>query len=236
MKALVARALAKRVKDGEVLGLGSGTTVELAVDQIGQRIARENIRVTVVPTSYRIAMVAEASGLQVLTPGLARELDWGFDGADEIDDNFNAIKGRGAAMLLEKIVAKRVKDFVIIASEEKMVSRLGSKTPVPIEVIPEALHLVNKELKHLGAREVVTREASAKYGPIITEHGNIVLDAWFDHVEPKMEAAIKSITGVVESGIFAGYVTEVLIAKTDGVWSRKRVNGRVVEELIEKAS
>ena len=235
MKAIVARALAKRVKDGDVLGLGSGTTVELAVDQIGQRIARENIRVTVVPTSFRIAMVAEASGLQVLSPGLARELDWGFDGADEIDDNFNVIKGRGAAMLLEKIVAKRLKSYVIIASEEKMVSRLGTRVPIPLEVIPEALHLVTKELTALGAREIVTREASAKYGPIITEHGNIVLDAWFDNVEPKLEGMLKAITGVVESGLFAGYVSEILIAKTDGVWSRRRINGKIVEELIERA-
>lgn len=234
MKAIVARALAKRVKDGDVLGLGSGTTVELAVDQIGQRIARENIRVTVVPTSYRIAMVAEASGLQVLSPSLARDLDWGFDGADEIDDNFNVIKGRGAAMLLEKIVAHRVKEFVIIASEEKMVSRLGSRVPVPVEVVPEAFHLVKKGLTALGARELVMRESSSKYGPVITEHGNIVVDAWFDNVEPKLENEIKMITGVVESGLFCGYIHEVLIAKADGVWSKRRKNGKVVEELIEK--
>jgi ribose 5-phosphate isomerase A len=234
MKALVARALAKRVKDGDVLGLGSGTTVELAVDQIGQRIARENISVTVVPTSYRIAMTAEASGLQVLAPSLARELDWGFDGADEIDDNFNVIKGRGAAMLLEKIVARRVKEFVIIASEEKMVTRLGTRVPVPVEVVPEALHLVKKGLTALGARELVMRETSAKYGPVITEHGNIVLDAWFDHVEPKLEGEIKLITGVVESGLFCGYIHEILIAKADGVWSKRRKAGKVVEELIEK--
>lgn len=233
MKALVARALAKRVKDGDVLGLGSGTTVELAVDQIGQRIARENIRVTVVPTSIRIATVAEASGLQVLNSSHAKDLDWGFDGADEIDDNFNVIKGRGAAMLMEKIVAKRIQHYVIIASEEKMVSRLGARFPIPIEVVPEALHLVQKELSALGAREAVLREATSKYGPVITEHGNLVVDAWFGNVEPKLENVLKTITGVVETGLFCGMVHEVLIAKTDGVWSKKRVNGKVVEELIE---
>lgn len=234
MKALVARALAKRVKDGDVLGLGSGTTVELAVDQIGQRIARENIRVTVVPTSFRIAMVAESSGLQVLSPTLAKDLDWGFDGADEIDEDFNAIKGRGAAMLLEKIVAKRVKNYIIIVSEEKVVSRLGTRFPIPIEVVPEALHLVNKDLAALGARECVLREATTKYGPVMTEHGNIVVDAWFDNVEPKLEAMLKTITGVVETGLFCGCIHEALIAKTDGVWSKRRVNGKMVEELIEK--
>ncbi len=234
MKALVARALAKRVKDGDILGLGSGTTVELAVDQIGQRIARENIRVSVVPTSYRIATVAEASGLQVLAPSFSKELDWGFDGADEIDDAFNVIKGRGAAMLLEKIVARRVKEFVIIASEEKMVSRLGTRVPVPVEAVPEAVDIVKAGLSALGARELVIREASNKYGPIITEHGNVVIDAWFDNIEPKLELEIKTITGVVESGLFIGFAQEILIAKADGVWSKKRKNGKVVEELIEK--
>lgn len=235
MKALVARALAKRVKDGDVLGLGSGTTVELAVDQIGQRIIRENIRITVVPTSYRIAMVAEASGLQVLSPSLARELDWGFDGADEIDPQFNLIKGRGAAMLLEKIVAKRLKNWVIIASEDKMVSRLGTKSPIPLEVVPEALHLVKKEVLALGAREVTTRESNTKYGPIFTEHNNLVLDAWFEKVDAQLEAKLKNITGVVESGLFFGYANEILIAKTDGVWSQRRIDGKIIEELIEPA-
>ena len=232
MKALVARALAARVKDGDVLGLGSGSTVELAVDQIGQRVAREGLKVAGVPTSHRIAMIAAKAGIDVLSPVTPVELSWGFDGADEVDPAFNLIKGRGGAMLTEKILAKRVKAFVVIVSEDKLVQKLGMRHPIPVEVIPEATPLVTQLLSTLGAREVVLREATQKYGPVITEHNNVILDAWFDNIHPALEREIKQLTGVVESGLFVGTTREIIVASTTRVYSRTLKDGKVTETAL----
>lgn len=234
MKALVARALAKRVVDGEVIGLGSGSTAELAIDQIGQRIVRDKIRVIGVPTSYRTALIASAAGIEVLSPLSNVAIDWAFDGADEVDPQFNMIKGRGAAHLTEKIVARRAKQLLIIVSEDKIVSKLGTHHPVPIEVIPEAVHYVEQELKALGAKEVTIRPATNKYGPIITEHNNLVVDASFSDITPALDLKIKQITGVVETGLFCNFNQELLVAKSDGVYLQRLKDGRIEEELIER--
>ena len=233
MKTLVARALASRVKSGEIIGLGSGSTVELAIDQIGQRIAREGLQIFGVPTSYRIALIAAERGIQVLSSITCTELSWAFDGADEVDGQLNIIKGRGAAMLNEKILARRTKNLVIIVSDDKLVEKLGNRHPIPIEVVPEATYLVQKGLEGLGAREVKMRPSSEKYGPLVTEHNHLILDAWFDDIKPELEQQIKSLTGVVESGLFINtggtLVSELLVARKDAVFSVKLQKGKLVE-------
>ncbi len=235
-KALVARTLAKKVKDGDVIGLGSGSTAELAVAEIGKRIARDKIRVTGVPTSYRIALLAQDAGVQVLSPITDVKLAWAFDGADEVDPAFNMIKGNGAAMLSEKIVAKRAgANFLVIVTDDKFVDRLGTKFPVPVEVIPAALPLVLEGLKKLGAKEAAPRPSNSKYGPTISEHNNIVVDARFESIVPELELKIKSLTGVVESGLFINMTNELFVARESGVYSRKLVGGAMKEELVEAA-
>lgn len=232
-KALVAQTLAKRVKDGEVIGLGSGSTAELAISEIGKRIAQEKIRVTGVPTSYRIALLAQAAGIQVLSPITDVPLQWAFDGADEVDPSFNMIKGNGAAMLSEKIVAKRAgENFLVIVTDDKFVERLGSKFPIPIEVIPDALPLVLSGLRALGAKEAAPRPSNSKYGPTISEHNHIVVDARFENIEPSLELKIKSLTGVVESGLFIGMTKQILVARESGVWSRTLAGGAMKEEPL----
>ncbi len=233
MKAMVARYLANLVKDKAVIGLGSGTTAEMAIDQIGQRISREHISVSGVPTSYRTGLVASDAGIHVIPALHAPVLSWAFDGADEVDPQLNLIKGRGAAMLNEKIIAKLSKHLVIIISEEKLVPKLGTNFAVPIEIIPESLQLVRAELKNFGARDITLREAVNKYGPVVTEHNNLILDAWFDEILPSLENSLKSITGVVETGLFCGFNPEVLVAKSGGVFSLRLVEGKVREEKVE---
>lgn len=232
MKALVARALAARVQDGDVIGLGSGSTVELAVEQIGRRVRDDGLKLLGVPTSHRIARVADRAGLTVISPFSDIEPNWGFDGADEVDSQFNLIKGRGGAMLPEKIMARRVKDWVVIVSEDKLVDRLGTKHPIPLEVIPEALSIVESELRRLGAREIVLREATSKYGPVITEHNNLIADAWFPQVGPELDAQLKTLTGVVEHGLFVGMTKEILVSNADRVWRRRLDGGKIVEEQL----
>lgn len=222
MKEKVAQALAKRVKDGDTIGIGSGSTVELAVKFIGERIANEKLRVNGVPTSQRISLLSQQAGINVISPLVDAKLDWAFDGADEIDDNFAMIKGGGAAMLNEKIIAERSGKLVIIVTEEKLVKNLGDSFPVPVEVIPEAREFVLAQLKQLGAVKLEIRVGSGKYGPIMTEHNNIVIDSYFKNIKRSLATEIKAITGVVESGLFFDFTEEVLIARKDGVWCRKK--------------
>jgi ribose 5-phosphate isomerase A len=217
MKEIVAREVASRVKSGEVIGVGTGTTVDAAIEAIGERVKAEGMVVSVVPTSYQSAWRCQEHGLTVLAPTYRGMIAWGFDGADQVTANRWAIKGKGGAMLQEKILAKRCKSFTIIVDKSKLVERLGVGQPIPIEVIPEALTNVEFGLRDLGVKGVLLRTGSGKHGPIVTERGNIILDATFDTIEQNLEGRIKSITGVVESGLFIGCISEVLVADDSGV-------------------
>jgi len=219
MKEIVAQEIAKRVKSGDVIGVGTGTTVDAALTAIGQRVRSEGIHVSVVPTSYQSAWRCQELGLTVIYPGYRGHLSWGFDGADQVTKSRWAIKGKGGAMLQEKILAKRCKSFTLIVDQSKVVDSLGVGCPIPVEVIPSALALVEEGLRSLGAGEVTIRSGTGKHGPVITEAGNIILDAAFSKVGDKLERDIKSIVGVVDSGLFIGYASEVLVATATGVIS-----------------
>jgi ribose 5-phosphate isomerase A len=138
--------------------------------------------------------------------------DWLFDGADEVDPNRSLIKGRGGAMFKEKLLISSSPVNYIIVDDSKFVDKLGSKFPVPIEVFPQALLHAEKELQKLGVRELILRPAKGKDGPVITEAGNVILDAWFDDIPADTELRIKSITGVIESGLFINYNVEIMVA------------------------
>lgn len=230
MKEVVARELAKRIQPGETIGIGSGSTAELAILEIGKRIRKEGLCVSGVATSLRSASLAAEEGITVLFGTGNTAIDWAFDGADEVDPELNMIKGRGAAMLSEKIIAERVGGLVVLITAEKLVSQLGEIHPVPIEIIPSARSLVEKALSKLSCNECRVRQSSSKYGPVVTEHGNIVLDARFPQITQELERSIKGITGVVESGLFYNLAKEVLIAREDGIFSRKP--GQAQEEKL----
>lgn len=222
MKELLAQAVASRVVDGQTVGFGSGTTAEAAVREIGKRIANERIRVRAMATSQRVAELADEVGVTVLSPFSRAQLDWAFDGADEVDPKFALIKGRGAAMVSEKLVALRAKSFVIIVTEDKLVKRLGEKFAIPVAILPEALTSTREALSRLGATEVVVREGNGKYGPVISDQGHLVLDVRFAEVTYELEKLLKAIPGVIDSGLFVGYATEVLVAAPTGVYSLSR--------------
>ena len=220
MKEIVGRAIAGRVRDGEILGVGTGTTVDAALTEIGRRVREEGLKVSVVPTSYQSAWRCQELGLSVLSPAFNGYLSWGFDGADQINGERWAIKGKGGALLQEKLLARRCRSFVIIVDDSKVVSELGGGCPIPVEVVPEGLVLAMDGLKALGAREIVMRSGSGKHGPVITERGNILLDVTLPSVTKDSETMIKGIPGVMDSGLFIGYVTEVVVAsKEKGVYS-----------------
>ena len=209
------REIALQINNNQVIGIGTGSTADCAVQAIGERIKNEKLSVFGITTSKASSFKCAKARITVLDPlSFEGKLDFGFDGADEIDPQGRVLKGRGAAMLMEKIVAKRCRKYFIIADESKIVGTLGEKFPVPIEIIAEAVGVVKDALYDLGAKEITLRDSThGKYGPVITDAGNIILDVKFNAVRDNLEKEIKSIVGVVESGLFLGYANEILIYK-----------------------
>uniref|UniRef100_A0A7C2NSD7 Ribose-5-phosphate isomerase A n=1 Tax=Archaeoglobus fulgidus TaxID=2234 RepID=A0A7C2NSD7_ARCFL len=200
------------VKDGMVLGIGSGSTVEIFLDLLGKRIREEKIEVYGVPTSYQSYYAAIRNGIKIVDL-VEHEPELCIDGADQVDAKMNCIKGGGGAMTREKIVAKASKKVVIIVDESKLVEKLSM--PVPVEVIPFAYGYVSRKLKEIGA-EIRLRHGKGKVGPVITDSGNFILDCDFGVLEDerveRVERDIKLITGVVENGLFPKEMIDQVIA------------------------
>lgn len=208
-KQRVAERIAGELRDGDVVGLGSGSTSLLALQALATRASREGLRFCGIPTSYEVRMACTTLG--VPTRSLMEAWpDWYFDGADEVDPDHNLIKGRGGAMFQEKLILRGSPRNFILVDRGKLVERLGTKFAIPVEVQPLALRLVEAELRTLGATEIELRHGSGKDGPVFTEAGNLILDVRFLEVGPGLEREIKSITGVLESGLFQGYSVTVL--------------------------
>lgn len=205
----VARRVAARAKNGDVVGVGSGSTAYLTVVALGARARDEGLSITAIPTSAELALTCAAYGIATTTLHTARP-DWAFDGADEVDARNRLIKGRGGALLQEKLVIASSPVTYIVVDRSKRVDRLGSKFAVPVEVIPAAVHLACERLAALGAKDLKLRMATGKDGPVITELGNLLVDARFDAIDDGDEAAIAAIPGVVESGLFVAYPVQIV--------------------------
>jgi ribose 5-phosphate isomerase A len=210
-KQKVADEIAAKVKDGDTLGVGSGSTVYVALLAIAKKIKEEGLQVKAIPTSIEISLFCAKLGIP-LTTLFENKPDWLFDGADEVDPDKSLIKGRGGAMFKEKLLISSSPKSYIIVDDSKLVKKLGTNFPVPIEVFPQALLHVEEELKKLGSTELLLRPAKGKDGPIITENGNLILDARFNDIGKSMERDIKLITGVIESGLFINYNVEIIMA------------------------
>lgn len=208
-KELVANKIASMANDGDIIGIGSGSTSYMALLALAKRVRDEKLQIKAIPTSLEITVACAQLNIPV-TSLMEYKPDWAFDGADEIDCNLSLIKGRGGAMFKEKLLINSSPRTYIVADSSKMVSRLGINFPVPVEIFPHALTYVGQALGELFPREMNLRMAEGKDGPIITENGNLILDVWFDEIPDTMERAIKSITGVIESGLFIGYQVEII--------------------------
>ena len=210
IKQIVGReAVETLVKSGMKLGLGTGTTVIHAVRHIGFLLSEGKLKdILAVSTSFQTTIECEKLGIPIFTfnsKEIGGKLDLTIDGADEVDAKHRLIKGGGGALLLEKIAAYASASYAIVVDESKIVENLGIKFSVPVEVIPEARVPVSHALETLGA-QVILREALRKIGPVITEHGNILMDISFrEPFDPvAFEREINNIPGVVENGIFTG--------------------------------
>ncbi|GHV54361.1 ribose-5-phosphate isomerase A [Spirochaetia bacterium] len=209
------------VKSGMKLGLGTGSTAIHATRRIGSFVAAGKLTgIRAFATSFQTVLECEKWGIPLYSlnaPELGGKLDLCIDGADEIDTENRLVKGGGGALLMEKLAAYASASYAIVADETKLVENLGLAFPVPIEVIPEARLPVSMALEKLGA-EVFLREAVRKAGPVITEHGNLLLDIRFkDRIDPaRLEAEINHIPGVVENGFFTRIRPTVFISHGDG--------------------
>lgn len=203
---------ARLIKDNMVVGLGTGSTTAYAIKELGRRVAG-GLKMLGVPTSYQSAFLAAENGIPLTTLDEHPILDIDIDGADQVA-NFAAIKGGGAAHTREKIVARSARKFVVVADESKMSAILNHT--VPLEVIPFARKLVEKEVEELGGTTEV-RMGVSKDGPVISDNGNFILDADFGaiHDPASLDIALSQCTGIVEHGIFMN-VDTVYIGKKDG--------------------
>lgn len=205
----VANEIANKIKDGDIIGFGSGSTAYLTIKAIAEKMKKENIKITAIPTSYEVELLCNFLNIPTTTLQNAKP-DWSFDGADEVNQDNWMIKGRGGAMFREKLNIANSTITYILVDKTKLVKKLGENFAIPVECYPGSLNYVKEELLILGAKSVEIRRAEKKDGPIITESGNIILDARFDEISEHLEKDIKSITGVIESGLFIGYPVEVI--------------------------
>jgi ribose 5-phosphate isomerase A len=197
-------AAVQHIKDGFVVGLGSGSTAAYAIEALGDRIKRENLHILGIPSSYQAFQLALQNKIQITTLEEHPVVDLNIDGADQIDPQLNLIKGMGAALAREKIVAAAAKQTIIIADDKKYVQILGENNhPVPTEVLPFAIGLVMRRFENLGGKPVF-REAKGKLGPIISDNGNAIMDVTFGPIldAAKLEHEMKMIPGVIETGLF----------------------------------
>ena len=208
-KQLSAEAACDYVKDGMIVGLGTGTTAEFAVRKIG-KLVRDGLSIRGIPTSNRTKELAEAEGIPLIDFSESMFIDLTIDGADEIDGNLNMIKGGGAALLQEKIVASVSKVEIIVVNMTKLVDQLGA-FPLPVEVIPFGWQVVFNQLESLHGNPDLRLN---KGQPQVTDQGNYIIDCHFRKIEnPKLlEHQLNMIPGVVENGLFINLCTKMILA------------------------
>ena len=218
-KAIAAAKAVEEVRDGMPVGLGTGSTAAYAVKCLSDRV-RQGLKVTAVATSRATETLARRVGVPLISFQGLSSIDLTIDGADEIDDRFQAIKGGGGALLREKVIAAASTRVIIIVDSSKLVAQLG-KFPLPVEVVPFASEFVRARLAELGAR-VTLRSTDGT--PFLTDQGNYILDAALDKIPaPRAIAAtVAAIPGVAEHGLFLGEIDTIIIARGDMVEVRHR--------------
>jgi ribose 5-phosphate isomerase A len=217
LKRAAAEAAVGLVQPGMVVGLGTGSTAAFAIEALARR-HREGLRFVGIPTSERTATQAQAAGIPLTSFTEHRRIDLTIDGADEVENgSLNLIKGLGGALLREKIVAAASQRLAIIVDGSKLVDRLGTHSPVPVEVVAFGLEASQASLEVLGAS--VSVRASASGAPFVTDNGNRMVDCRFGPIaDPaRLQRRIRRIVGVVECGLFVGRADPVFVADRDGV-------------------
>jgi len=224
-KYMAAREALKHVCDAEVIGVGTGSTVDKFIELISRN--KSDFRDRLFTCSSLDTMLKLRSiGFNVVYPGSIERIDVYIDGADEVDKELNMIKGGGAALTLEKILTYYSEKRVFIVDYTKLVGTLGEKHPIPIDVLPWALLPVYNLLKRKGYNPVIRRSVKGKYGPVVSDVGGVIIDLYVKPSSPpEIERELKLIPGVIETGLFIGLADMVIVG-----WSNR------VEEFTRKRS
>ncbi|MFN9546131.1 MAG: ribose-5-phosphate isomerase RpiA [Cyanobacteriota bacterium] len=218
MKQAVATAAVTQIQDGMVLGLGSGSTAALMIQELGAKLRRGELKdIVAVTTSFQGEVLAAELGIPLQSLNAVNRIDLAIDGADEVDPALQLIKGGGACHVQEKLVACRADRFVVVVDGSKLVDRLNLGFLLPVEVLPGAWRQVKGQLAEMGG-EAQLRMAVRKAGPVVTDQGNLVLDVAFAGgiSDPQhLEQAINNLPGVLENGLFVNLTDQVLVGEIE---------------------
>ncbi len=217
-KRRAAIAAVKHVKDGFVVGLGTGSTVLYAILEIGRMVREGGQDIVGIPTSEKTKSIAIDAGIPLTTLDEHPQPDIAIDGADQVDGKLNMIKGLGAALTREKVLESAAKLLVIVVDETKLTNKLGLGQVVPVEVLPFAVTPVSKALRRMGGKPIL-RVSNSEGKPIKTDNGNFIVDVDFGPIDqPRvLEKEIHMIPGVIECGLFLGMADVVYVGCKDGV-------------------
>jgi ribose 5-phosphate isomerase A len=215
LKKRVAEAAVEYVRDGQIIGLGTGSTFRHVMATLAERV-NKGLRIRGVPTSLETARLAMAAGIPLLAYDAEWVVDLALDGADQVDPQLNLIKGGGGALLKEKIVAGAASRFVVLVDETKLVPVLGGTFPLPVEVVQFGWRVTAKQLEGFGCRVSPRMKDGAHF---VTEAGHYILDLWFTKIESpgKLEIELEKVPGVVSTGLFVDRADLVLVATQQGI-------------------
>ncbi len=224
MKRAAGVAAAAFVEDGWAVGLGTGSTVHHTLLELGRRVRDEGLDIVGVPTSVRTERTAVEVGIPLGDLDEVGRLDIAIDGADEVDPRHDLIKGLGGALLREKVVAVHSAELVVVVDDSKLVERLGTRAPVPVEVLRMGHRRLADELWTLGCKPTLRMDPSTG-APFVTDNGNYIYDCRFEGGvgEPReLELRLRSLVGVVDCGLFLGLAGRIVVAGRGGVVIRAR--------------
>jgi len=208
----------RELRQGTIVGLGSGTTVLSTLELAAEKIRKENLDIRFVPTSYQMEIAVRSLKLQTTQLEEDMELDLALDGADQVQwRSLDMVKGGGAALLREKIVDSTANRLVVVVDERKLTKTLGGSQPIPVEIVPFAYSSTHDKIKRLSEKAVL-RHGTGKVGPIITDNGNLVIDAYFRNLRrPEIIGEkLKKIPGVIETGLFLQMCDVAYVGRKDG--------------------
>ncbi len=210
------------VEDGMVLGLGTGSTVKYSIIEIGRRVREEGLNVKGIPTSRATETLAKEQGITLTDFSEVEQINLTIDGADEVDPEFNLIKGGGGALLREKIIACNSERMIVVVDESKVVDQLGSTFPLPIEIVPFGWEATLRRFRSYNCNATLRRTESGE--PFVTDNGNYILTCKFEIIAtPELtERYIDTVPGVVECGLFVGLCDTVIVGTRDGVGIMRR--------------
>lgn len=223
----IGKQAAGEVQPGMVVGLGTGSTASAFVQALGERVA-EGLDVIGIPTSIETANLATSLGIPLTTLEETDRVDLCVDGADEIDPALNVIKGRGGALLYEKLVARRANRYIIVASDEKLVAQLGTRIALPVEIVPVGWRHTAQELESLGLQPSLRPHPSGDEGrAFVTDGSHYILDCESTPIDDaaKLACRIKQVTGVVDHGLFIDMVDLVMTIDQDGMIQTRTSSG-----------